>query len=235
MKKVILVVPVYNEEKILEDSIVKLYDYLKKNIKYDWKIIIANNASKDNTKMIADKLSKKYPKVKTLHLDVKGRGNALKKAWTKYPADCYSYCDADLATDVSHIKELFDSIIEEKNNASIGNRYLKGSETKRTLDRWIYSKIYIVMVKILFRTKITDTQCGFKAFDKKIIEKLLPNVKDNEFFFDTELLLKAENMGYKIKQIPVKWNEMRKKDSKVNIPDTICKYIKKIIELKKEL
>jgi hypothetical protein len=91
------------------------------------------------------------------------------------------------------------------------------------------------LVKILFKTKLTDFQCGFKAFDNKAINELLPNIKDNEFFFDTEFLLKAENLGYKIKQIPVKWNEMRKKDSKVNIPDTMYKYIKKIIELKLNL
>jgi glycosyltransferase involved in cell wall biosynthesis len=235
MKKVVLVLPVYNEEKILKDSVNKLYNYFKKNIKYDWKIIISNNSSTDKTKEIADKLTKRFSRVKAIHLKTKGRGNALVYAWANYNADVYAYCDTDLATDISHLKELFDSIIKENYNLAIGNRYLENSNSKRNMDRWLYSKVYIYLVKLLFKTKINDFQCGFKAIDKKVLKEIIPKIKDKKWFFDTELLLRAEKLSYKIKQIPITWNETRKKDSRVNIPKTSIDYILNIIKLKKEL
>lgn len=234
-KKIAFVVPVYNEEKILTDSIEKLYHYFERNIPYDWIIAIANNASTDSTKVIAEELCKKYPRLRLVHLDLKGRGRALKQAWTCFDCDAVGYCDVDLATDISHVKELFDSVLENGYDISTGNRYLEGSNSNRTKDRLFYSKIYIYMVKSLFNTKLSDFQCGFKAINKKAFDKLVRSIDNNEWFFDTELLLRAEHNGLKIRQIPVKWNEMRVKDSRVNILDTGYKYTKQITGLKLKL
>jgi len=231
MKKILLVIPVYNEEKILEDSIEKLYEYMEDNIKQDWKIIIANNASIDKTQEIGEKLSKKYHKVEIYHLDFKGRGNALKHVWLNNNADVYAYCDVDLATGIEHLKELFDNI-SQGNNIVIASRYLKNSRTRRTLKRLFLSKGYLFLINIFFKTNLTDFQCGFKAIDNKIKREILDKIKNKEWFFDTELLLLAEQGGYKIKEIPVKWNE--NKDSKVNIFRTVINYIRNLIKFKDE-
>ena len=231
--KLILVVPAYNEEKVLENSITRLYKYMRDNIKYSWDIIIANNASTDNTKHIANKLANKLLHVKAIHLKFKGRGNALKYVWSNYDSDVYAYCDVDLATDIIHLNELCDYIISGK-NIVIGSRYLKYSNAKRTIRRFILSKAYNYLIKLLFRTKIKDLQCGFKAIDKEIVKDLLPKIKNKKWFFDSELIIRAERLKkYEIKEIPVKWSE--NKNSKVKIFETVYKYITDSVKLRKEL
>ena len=177
--------------------------------------MIANNGSTDNTGLVALQLVKQFLNVEYVFIEKAGRGNAVKYSWRKFDADIYAYCDADLATDIKHLNEIFSAIIEEKNNIVIGNRYIKCSQIKRDLSRLIYSKFYIFLVRIFFKTEITDFECGFKAVDKEVVKNIVPKVNDEEWFFDTELLLKAEEAGYKIKQIPIRWNEQRVAESKV--------------------
>lgn len=237
MRKVILTVPVYNEEEVLEENIKRIISFFKKNFKYPYTIIIADNGSVDRTNKIGKKLAKRFKDLEYIFISKKGRGIALTEAWNyafkKYKADIYAYCDVDLATDISYLKELFDGV-SKGNNVVIGSRYLKNSNSKRRIGRLILSKGYIYFLKTLFKTKISDFQCGFKAIDNKIVKEILPIIKDKEWFFDTELLLQTEYAKkYKIKQIPVKWNES--KDSKVEIPHTIYDYIKKSILLRRRL
>jgi glycosyltransferase involved in cell wall biosynthesis len=230
MAKIVWVVPVYNEEAVLWASITTLQHYFSKHIKGDWLIVIANNASTDTTLKIAKQLSKKLPGVRYEHMDFKGRGNALKYVWRKYNAAVYGYCDVDLATDISDIKTLIDSI-KDGADIAIGNRYITGSGTKRTFKRLIFSKIYIWMVRVFFKTAISDFQCGFKAVSGKVQKTLLPNVLDKGWFFDTELLLKAEQeKQFKISQIPVRWRE--NDESKVRLIHTSIIYIKKLLLLR---
>ncbi|MEI6553512.1 MAG: glycosyltransferase, partial [bacterium] len=208
-KKIILALPVYNEERLLESSVVKLCDYIKDNVHLDCKIIIVNNGSTDKTKEIGNSLANRYLNVEVIHLDVKGRGNALKNVWSNYKADVYSYCDIDLATDITYLNELFNQILKG-NNLVVASRYSTGAISKRTIKRWIASVVYIFLVKLFFKTKISDFQCGFKAIDGRVVKEVLPMVLDNGWFFDTELILLTEKAGnYKIKEIPIKWKEMR--------------------------
>ena len=229
-KKIILVIPVYNEEFVLENSVKTLYEYMNKNIEENWKIIIADNASTDDTEKIIEKLTKEVPHVEGAYLSCKGRGNALKYVWNNYKADVYSYCDVDLATDISHLKKLFNNILEGY-DIVIASRYIDTSISKRTLDRLILSKGYIYLIKLFFKTKFSDFQCGFKAINNKIVEEILPEVRNKEWFFDTELLLLTEqSMKYKIKQIPIIWHENR--DTKVKVLKTTYDFIKNLINLK---
>ena len=231
MKKIILVVPVYNEQAVLEKSIRKLHNYLSKNIKQEWIIIIANNASTDDTKRIADMLAKGLKRVKAVHLKFKGRGNALRYVWSNYKADIYAYCDVDLATNINHIKELLDNA--QINNIVTGSRYLKTAKSKRSFKRLFLSKSYNLLVRLFFKTKINDFQCGFKAIDKKTSKYILPKTKNKGWFFDTELLLIAEKNKYKVKEIPVEWKES--KDTKIEMFRIIFNYIKNLVRLKNKL
>ena len=226
-----IVVPVYNEEKILEKSISTLYNFLEKNFKYNWSIIIADNASKDNTLDVANSLSEKYKKVKVLHLNQKGRGRALRIAWTKSDADIVSYMDVDLSTDLSFFPIMIDSLIQGYDVAT-GSRLMKGAEIKRSFKRELLSRGYNVLVRLILGVNYKDSQCGFKAVKREIVNDVVPEVRDNNWFFDSELLFRAHMKGYKIKEIPVKWIE--DEDSRVRIFSTVTNYLKSIAILRLE-
>jgi glycosyltransferase involved in cell wall biosynthesis len=229
--KVCVTLPVYNEEEQLASSVEKVLDVCRKNYK-DFEILIADNASKDRTLDIAKELSKKYKEVKYIHLPQKGRGRALKAAWQSTDADIMCYMDIDLSTDLKHLEELTQAI-KEGYDVAFGSRHQKESELKRSFKRDILSKGYVFLVKLFLGTRYNDYQCGFKAINKKVARELLPKIKDNEWFFDTELIVKADKYGYKLKEIPVKWIE--DKGSTVNIRKTVVNYIKNIFRLRREL
>lgn len=230
--KIDVVVPVYNEQEILERNILKLYSFLKSNISDSWQITIADNASTDNTKNIAENLAKQK-NVRVVHLDQKGRGRALKKAWNSSDADILCYMDADLATGLEALPQLLNSI---KKGAVVatGNRFHKNSVVKRGIKRQVLSKGYNIIAKLIVGTKIPDLQCGFKAIRKNAKETLLPNIQDNIWFFDSELLILAEKMGYPVAQVPVTWKDS-KRTSKVHIVNTVTNYIKNLLKLRKRL
>ena len=230
--KINITIPVYNEEKVLEKSIRYLYDFLSENFNnFDWEILIADNASIDNTLNIAKKLSQELNKVKYLHLDEKGRGRALKKSWTESDADIVSYMDVDLSTNLSHFPEMINGMILNGYDIGTGSRLMKGSKTKRSFKREFISRAYNILVKILFRTKFSDAQCGFKAVTKKVVNKIIiPYVKDTGWFFDSELLIISEKLGYRILDVPVEWIEDL--DTRVKIFRTAYEDIKGLIRVK---
>lgn len=228
-----LTIPVYNEEKVLTTNINKLVSFLTEKIKEDnWQIIIANNASTDNTAKLAEQLASQNSKIKTFNLDIKGRGHALKYSWLNFPADILAYCDVDLATDINKLPELF-SLIKNDCDLAIGSRYLPDSASCRKFKRLIISKGYIFLVKIFFKTKLTDFQCGFKALSQRLASIIVPKLKDGGWFFDTELILLAgndANHNFIIKELPVNWQE--NKNSKVKFFISIIKFIKNLIVFK---
>lgn len=229
--KIDIVIPVYNEEEILEENIDKLVVFLRKNLIYEnYKIIIVDNGSTDKSFTIAQQLQKKYNEIVCLHLDHKGRGGALKKAWLESRAEIVSYMDADLSTDLKAFSQLIDSLVKEGYDIVVGSRLLPTSRVKRSLLRKILSQIYNVLIKNIFDFKqLPDTQCGFKALSKKVVDEIVPRVKNQNWFFDTELLILAERMGFKIKYIPIDWKERSK--TKVRLLETIFENIASILKL----
>ncbi|MBI5613853.1 glycosyltransferase family 2 protein [Candidatus Gottesmanbacteria bacterium] len=201
-----VVLPVYNEESELEDSVSRLKAYLKTlPKKYLWKITIVDNASDDDTMNIALGIAKKDKRIIALHLDQKGRGRAVKHAWTTSSDEILAYMDIDLSTDLTHFEALLHSL-EHGYDIAIGSRNLSNSRvSKRHWLRTITSKGYIFLIKMFFFVHFSDAQCGFKVVSRKVVTSLLPLVSDNEWFFDTELLILAEKLGYKIYEEPVTW------------------------------
>lgn len=227
--KVLITIPVLNEEKELEKNIKILADFLAKNFKYDWEIEIADNGSIDKTPQIAKKLSAENKKIKYLRLEEKGRGRALKKSWTESNADILSYMDVDLSTNLKSFPPLIEKIINGADIA-IGSRLLKNSQTTRQIKREILSQGYNLLIKAMFWNKFSDAQCGFKAITKKTADTLLSKIKNNEWFFDSELLLLAERYKFKIAEVPVEWVEDL--DSRVNILKTVIEDIKGLVRIK---
>ena len=229
MTTIDVVIPVYNEEHILAQSVATLRQFLKENMPQSWRIVIADNGSSDKTWEIAQALAREHTDVITLHLDEKGRGRALRHAWLESSADIVSYMDVDLSTDLEAFPRLIQAI-EESYDVAIGSRHLTGSSVQRSLGREITSRSYNFLIKAMFRAKFSDAQCGFKALSNEAAHKLVPLIRDQGWFFDTELLILAHKKGYRIKEIAVAWGE--DPDSRVSIPKTVLQDLKGLLRMR---
>ena len=229
MSTVDVVIPVYNEEHVLARSINTLRLFLEKNLPHRYTIVIADNASTDRTWEIAQAMSQEYPDVAAMHLDEKGRGRALRKAWLESTADIVSYMDVDLSTELAAFPRLIQAI-EEGYDIAIGSRLLKGSSVKRSFKRELTSRSYNFIIKAMFFTKFSDAQCGFKALRSKAAQELVPLIQDQEWFFDTELLILAAKKGYQIREIQVAWIE--DPDTRVSIAKTALDDLKGLLRLR---
>ncbi len=229
--RVDVVIPVYNEEKDLEQSVTTLRQFLLGHVSYDWRIVVADNASTDRTLEIAKRLAQRYPgQVGYVHLDQKGRGRALRKAWTESDADIVSYMDVDLSTDLSAFPPLIDSLIGSEHDVAIGSRLKKGAQVARGLKREFISRTYNLIIRVMFWHHFSDAQCGFKAVTRRAVRDIVPLIKDQAWFFDSELLLLAERMGYRIAEVPVKWAD--DPDSRVKIASTAWEDIKGLFRVR---
>ena len=226
-----VVIPVYNEEKTLTHSIKKLHEHMLANFaKFDWNILIADNGSSDKTLEVANSLNQDMNSIKVLHLDKKGRGRALLKAWIQSKADVMCYMDVDLSTNLQSLLPLVNAIANQEADISIGSRLIKGSKVvNRTLKREVLSRGYILIIKLMFFVKFSDAQCGFKAISRKTAQVLLPQIKDKGWFFDSEMLIIGEKNGFKIKEIPVNWVD--DPDSRVNVIKTASGDLKGLFRL----
>ncbi len=221
-----VIIPVYNEERDLEPSITKLRAFLKQSCPYTWRIVVANNASTDRTLQIAQKLKTQHPgEVDYIHLDQKGRGRALKASWLASNADIVSYMDVDLSTNLSHFMPLIEPLAQGDYHIATGSRLMKGARVTRQPKREFISRAYNLIVKLMFpRRRFSDAQCGFKALSRKAVNDLIPHVVDTAWFFDSELLLRAEQNGYRVWEVPVEWIEDL--DTRVKIFSTALEDLK---------
>lgn len=201
-----VVIPIYNEERELAGNIHKLHSFLEQSLfGYDWSITIADNASTDSSLRLAKSLAKKLPRLSVVHLDKKGRGRAVKTTWLASRADIVAYMDVDLSTDLAGFPVLLKAL-EKGYDLAIGSRLLPKSKVEgRTPKREILSRGYNILIKLFFQTNFSDAQCGFKAVNRHAVKALLPHIADDAWFFDSELLITAEKLGYKIYESPVIW------------------------------
>ncbi|MCX6784085.1 MAG: glycosyltransferase [candidate division WWE3 bacterium] len=211
MRRLEIDMPVYNEEVDLPKNIPVLYDFCVANLQnYDWSIKIVDNASKDNTWNVVSELSLKYlGKVSGLKLDRKGRGWALRQAWTTSKADYVSYMDIDLSSDLATFPKLL-RLLDDGYDMAVGSRNMRESEViGRTLLREIMSRTYITLVKLMHGTHVSDTQCGFKALRRSAFIKVEPVIENNLWFFDSEMVILFEKVSFKVKDVPIKWVDDR--------------------------
>ncbi|GIH99296.1 bifunctional glycosyltransferase family 2/GtrA family protein [Planobispora takensis] len=214
-----IVVPVYNEQRVLAESVRRLHSYLVATFPYGFRITIADNASTDQTWPIAVGLSRELPYVRAVHLEAKGRGRALRRVWSESDADVVGYMDVDLSTDLDAFLPLVAPLLSGHSDLAIGTRLSRGSNVVRGPKREFISRSYNLLLRGAMGAGFSDAQCGFKAVRTEIAQALLPAVEDEEWFFDTELLLLAERHGLRIHEVPVDWVD--DPDSRVDIVKTI--------------
>nr|BFE81057.1 hypothetical protein GCM10020093_036580 [Planobispora longispora] len=214
-----VVIPVHNEQRVLAESVRRLHSYLATTFPYGFRITIADNASTDATWPIAVELSERLPHVRAVHLEAKGRGRALRRVWSGSDADVVSYMDVDLSTDLDAFLPLVAPLLSGHSDLAIGTRLSRNANVVRGPRREFISRTYNLLLRSTMGAGFSDAQCGFKAVRTEIAQALLPAVEDEEWFFDTELLLLAERHGLRIHEVPVDWVD--DPDSRVDIVKTI--------------
>ena len=224
-----IVLPVYNEQAVLEASVRRVHAAAGSMLWVSWRITIADNASTDHTYAIARRLSAELAGVRCLRLDRKGRGLALRTAWLQSPARVLVYMDIDLSTDLAALPALIAPLLSGHSAVAIGSRLARGARVRRGLKRELISRCYNLIVRGVLRARFTDAQCGFKAVRSDVAAQLLPMVLDNSWFFDTELLVLAERSGLRIHEVPVDWID--DPDSRVALVPTALADLRGVLRL----
>jgi glycosyltransferase involved in cell wall biosynthesis len=213
-----IVIPVYNERLALEGSVRMLYAYLSTSFPFTWQITIVDNASTDGTLPLARRLMYELPEVGAMHLPAKGRGRALRTAWLASHAKVVAYMDVDLSTDLAALLPLIAPLMSGHSDLAVGTRLHRAARVRRSAKRELISRSYNRLLRLVLRARFSDAQCGFKAIRTDAAHQLVPLVEDQEWFFDTELLVLAQREGLRIHEVPVDWVEDL--DSRVDIVST---------------
>jgi putative flippase GtrA len=225
-----IVVPVYNEEAILARSIRRLHRFLSDGFPFTWRIVIADNASTDATPAIAAALEHELGRsVAVLRLERKGRGRALRAAWSASEARVVCYMDVDLSTDLRALLPLVAPLLSGHSDLAIGTRLAHGARVVRGPKRELISRAYNRVLHATLRARFSDAQCGFKAARADALAGLLGAVRDDGWFFDTELLVLAQRRGLRIHEVPVDWID--DPDSRVDIVRTAVEDLRGVARL----
>ncbi len=213
-----IVVPVFNEAAALAERIAALRGFLDTSFPFTTLVTIVDNASTDATFQVAAGLAARMEGVAALHLPRKGRGYALREAWSTTTARVVAYMDVDLSTSLEALLPLVAPLLSGHRDVMIGSRLAEGARVVRGPKRELISRAYNLLLKLTLRGRFSDAQCGFKALRRDAAERLLPFVEDDAWFFDTELLVTAERMGLRVGEVPVDWVD--DPDSRVDLVAT---------------
>jgi glycosyltransferase involved in cell wall biosynthesis len=202
-----VVIPAHNEQETLARSVLRLHHFLSQEFPYSWIITIADNASVDATPQISAALATDLPHLNVVRLEQKGRGRALRAAWSGSHARVVAYMDADLSTDLRALLPLVAPLLSGHSEIAIGSRLLRSARVHRGFKREFISRSYNRLLHSVLHARFSDAQCGFKAVRADALRDLLPSVQDESWFFDTELLILAQRRGLRIHEVPVDWTD----------------------------
>ncbi len=213
--EVTAIIPVFNDRRSLEIAIPRSVEALSR-ITEQFELIVAEDGSTDGSAGLVKEYEQKDPRIRLLHSDDRlGRGKALNRAIAESAGSIVCYYDVDLATDMRHLPELIHAIREGADIAT-GSRLIPGSDIVRTGGREIASRSYNFLVRLFLGSRIYDHQCGFKAFNKERVVRILPAVRSNHWFWDTELLVRAQRNGFIVREFPVRWRAGKGTTVKIN-------------------
>src|SRR5512133_1821500 len=198
-----IVVPVYNEQAALADSIHRLHRHLRDSFPFEARITIADNASVDETPRIAAELAAELTDVRVVRLEQKGRGRALDAVWSTSDAPVLAYMDVDLSTDLAALAPLVAPLISGHSDLAIGTRLGRGARVVRGAKREIISRGYNLLLRSTLNVRFSDAQCGFKAIRADVAAGLLPLVEDVGWLLGSALLVLAELSGLRLHEVPV--------------------------------
>jgi glycosyltransferase involved in cell wall biosynthesis len=228
-----VVLPAHNEAKRIEEAVMKTKETFEK-VSPSFEILIAEDGGTDGTTEIAKRIEAEESCVRHIHsVERLGKGKALSRTFMQAQGEILVFLDVDLSTDMKHVQELIEAIRIEGYDIATGSRLLKGSKVTRSFKRGLMSSSYNFLVRLVLNSKIRDHQCGFKAFRRSSLLVLQAEINDEQWFWDTELLVQAQRRGYRVKEIPIKWEE--KGDTKVETVMDSLRMFSKIITLYRQL
>jgi glycosyltransferase involved in cell wall biosynthesis len=215
MSKVSLFIPVFNASRLIRDDLRKCYDALLR-LGNDFEIILVDDNSTDASHRFRRVIEKAKQatgrEIKYLSYD-KGpsRRENLARSFCAAKYDVIAFMDADLSCDVSFLLKAIDLLKKGSADIVTGSRYVKGARARRRPLRRIFSFFYNTALRILFDSRIKDHQCGLKVFRR---DKVMPVIDemgyDEKFvrgwFWDAELLIRAQKAALKIIEMPVEWH-----------------------------
>ena len=225
-----IVIPVHNEQRVLGSSVTRLHRFLCGEVPLRWRILIVDNASTDLTTQIGRDLAARLPGVAFLRLEEKGRGRALRAGWLASQARVVAYMDVDLSTDLRALPPLVAPLLSGHSHLAIGSRLAPGANVRRGPKRELISRSYNHLLRVVLGAGFSDAQCGFKAVRADVLAQLLAHVRDDEWFFDTELLIAAQRRGLRIHEVPVDWTD--DPDSRVDIVRTALADLRGVLRLR---
>jgi len=192
-----IVTPAYNEEENIEKTINALLEL------EDIEIIVSDDGSTDKTREIAEKIAKKHGNIRVISSSNQGKGTALKKGFGITRGNVLGFIDADMSAHPNEFPGLF-GLLEEF-DVVIGSRALPGSvmPIKQPIYRRVMGNFYSILTRVMFNIDIHDFQCGLKVFKRDVWESI--DIESDGFIFDTELLVKANRKGFRIKELPITW------------------------------
>ncbi|MCD2198507.1 flippase-like domain-containing protein [Halobacterium sp. KA-4] len=215
--EVSVVLPAYNEADTIERTVRTTLSTLDAFLPAgSYQVIVAEDGCEDETPEIASRLAAEDDRVRHFHSDERlGRGGALNAAFRAANGDTLAYFDTDLATDMRHLEELIESVRSGDADVATGSRWIPGEQADRPAKRGIPSRGFNLAVRTLLGSDLRDHQCGFKAFSREAFESLVDEVEDEHWFWDTEMLVRAQRRGFTVAEFPVDWTP--KGDSKVDL------------------
>jgi glycosyltransferase involved in cell wall biosynthesis len=207
--EVTAVIPVFNDRAALETALPRSVEVLS-SLTPSFEILVAEDGSTDGSADWVREQARGDPRIRLLHSDERqGRGRALSRAFREAAGSIVCYYDVDLATDMSYLGELVGAI-RDGYDMSTGSRLMPSSDVQRTGEREVASRGYNLLVRLILRSRLYDHQCGFKGFRRDRILSLLPSVKAPHWFWDTEVLVRGQREGYRIREFPVRWRASRR-------------------------
>ncbi|WP_232700952.1 flippase-like domain-containing protein [Halobacterium wangiae] len=215
--EVSVVLPAYNEAATIETTVRTTLDTLGGFLpEGSYEVVVAEDGCEDETPAIADRLAAADDRVQHFHSDERlGRGGALNAAFADARGDTLVYFDTDMATDMRHLEELVESVRSGEYDVATGSRWMPDNTADRPAKRGVPSRGFNLSVRTLLRSGLRDHQCGFKAFSREAFESLVDDVEDEHWFWDTEMLVRAQRRGFRVKEFAVDWEP--KGDSKVDL------------------
>jgi glycosyltransferase involved in cell wall biosynthesis len=234
VKTVCITIPCLNEEKALGSNLPRLVEHLRGLTSVRWEVVVVDNGSTDGTQAVVRQMARHYGEVSLLVQAKRGRGNAIRLAWQQSgPATVLAYMDADLSVDITQTSDLVEPILEGQADVVYGNRFDPRSFVKRSVFRELLSRTYRTLARAMVGREIHDFQCGFKAIRAACRDALLGDIKDGQWFFDTELLALGLARGYRVQGIPVRWQD--RDETRVCFAQTIWSDLVLLTKLRREL
>ncbi len=216
MKKLSIIIPAYNEESRILATLDSYYNFFNNKFKDDFELIVVPNNCKDNTTKLVNSFSKKHKNVVCYEINYfVGKGGAVIEGFKLAKGQFIGFVDADDSTKADAFYDLYKNI--NNYDCVIASRWIKGAiiNKKQPIMRRIASRTFNIIIRLLFRINVRDSQCGAKIFRRKVLLEIIPNLTTTRWAFDVDLLYQLKNKDFTIKEIPTVWND--NPNSKLNV------------------